>query len=262
LNSTSLVSNFTGLNDGIYYLNATTYDNAGNPNSTETREIMLDTTAPVVEIMSPVVNESEMNSHNIQVSVTDNLSKVRNVTIILENSTGVVFTEGMVRVGVSNVYEYSLGLKNLPSGSYTIKINSVDYAGNENNSVEEIFTLIDNVGQFGDVFTINGQVSASVGGTVSFVLPVTIRGNGTIVFGMDNLAGKSPTQLNARINSSGEIFTVGQGINFIGSESFDVEDLNQDVSNIQGEITLLLDIPGNNEIASGTYTIKYYIDNA
>lgn len=42
--------NFTGLDDGIYYINATVNDSAGNTNSTETRTITLDTGAPSLSI--------------------------------------------------------------------------------------------------------------------------------------------------------------------------------------------------------------------
>ena len=43
----------TGLNDGVYYYNATANDMAGNSNSTLTRAISLDTTSPALSIVEP-----------------------------------------------------------------------------------------------------------------------------------------------------------------------------------------------------------------
>ncbi len=46
--SSPLFINFTNLNDGIYYLNSTVNDTLNNLNQTETRNILLDTTAPTI----------------------------------------------------------------------------------------------------------------------------------------------------------------------------------------------------------------------
>ncbi len=53
-NETELYHNFTNLPDGIYFLNATVNNTKyGNVRTTETRKIILDTTPPVLEIISP-----------------------------------------------------------------------------------------------------------------------------------------------------------------------------------------------------------------
>jgi hypothetical protein len=66
--------NWTGLDDGFYYYNATITDLADNINSTETREIGLDTTGPVVEIVYP---EAKAYGYNVSLplnySISDNL---------------------------------------------------------------------------------------------------------------------------------------------------------------------------------------------
>src|SRR3989337_2062461 len=54
--NSSLFINFSGLADGYYYLNATAYGLFGNPNSTETRTILLDTNAPNISLLTPTNN--------------------------------------------------------------------------------------------------------------------------------------------------------------------------------------------------------------
>jgi len=67
VNSSSCASspcfvNFTGAIDGLYYLNATINDSAGNVNFTETRIIGLDTTAPSCSLISITPGDIEANS--------------------------------------------------------------------------------------------------------------------------------------------------------------------------------------------------------
>jgi hypothetical protein len=52
-NTTPNYINFTGLADGLYYINATAWDKADNMNATETRNITLDTTSPTITINAP-----------------------------------------------------------------------------------------------------------------------------------------------------------------------------------------------------------------
>ena len=48
-----LFLNFTSLIDGLYFFNATAFDNAKNSNKTETRNITIDTTSPSISIIAP-----------------------------------------------------------------------------------------------------------------------------------------------------------------------------------------------------------------
>lgn len=55
INSSNQLSiNFTNLPDSVYYLNASINDTFGNFNTTETRMIIIDQTAPVITLVSPV----------------------------------------------------------------------------------------------------------------------------------------------------------------------------------------------------------------
>ena len=52
--STSGFIDFTVSFDGTYYFNATIFDRSGNSNSTSTRSVIVDTTAPVITVVSPI----------------------------------------------------------------------------------------------------------------------------------------------------------------------------------------------------------------
>lgn len=64
--------NWTGLSDDVYYYNVTLYDLAGNVNYTETRQIRLDATAPVLTIYSPLsTNYANNNTIELNISSVD-----------------------------------------------------------------------------------------------------------------------------------------------------------------------------------------------
>ncbi|MFH1222282.1 MAG: right-handed parallel beta-helix repeat-containing protein, partial [Candidatus Micrarchaeota archaeon] len=69
-NSTTspLFVNFTGLADGLYYFNATAYTDLGSSNSTETRNVTIDTIAPALTIQSPA--NITYNTTNISLNFT------------------------------------------------------------------------------------------------------------------------------------------------------------------------------------------------
>ena len=75
LSTTSpLFVNFTGLPDETYTLNATANDTVNNENSTETRTIILDTTAPTINYVAPTETSGVFRSQNfvlVNVTATD-----------------------------------------------------------------------------------------------------------------------------------------------------------------------------------------------
>jgi len=86
--SSPLFYNFTGLADGIYYLNATANDTSGNREQTGTRTITLDALAPYVRILSPT--NTTYNTTNITINIT---SDSTNNTIWYNNGTdNIIYT--------------------------------------------------------------------------------------------------------------------------------------------------------------------------
>jgi hypothetical protein len=71
--------NYTSLADGLYYFNATTFDSAGNYNSSETRNVTLDATYPIINLSSPV-NRTYYNYSNVLFNISS--SELGNGSII------------------------------------------------------------------------------------------------------------------------------------------------------------------------------------
>src|SRR3989344_3315859 len=71
-NSASFNITYFGLNNGIYYYNSTSRDLFNNDNSTETRNLSIDTIAPQLEIISP----SENSAFGYNISIPLNYSVI------------------------------------------------------------------------------------------------------------------------------------------------------------------------------------------
>lgn len=85
--------NWTNLANGLYYYNATTYDYAGNSNSTETRWIRLDTTAPVITLYDPdPITYSDNESIPLNFTAVDATLSVANCWYRVTNLTTVIIS--------------------------------------------------------------------------------------------------------------------------------------------------------------------------
>ena len=146
-NSTTLINSTTTLSspnyqnisvprDGIYYINATTYDSALNKNSTETRIVTLDTTKPLVNYgtgtLASGVNVSQSNVY-ADIIVTE--INEANVTFRLFNSTSQVNVTTLA-AGTRNINWTSLSDK-----TYSYNITITDLAGNSNTTATRTITL-------------------------------------------------------------------------------------------------------------------------
>ncbi len=99
-NSTSLINtsasfnspaffNFSNLQDGEYFFNATAFDYSSNSNSSETRSILLDNTNPIVSFITGTEPDgASMAANSIFVNVSITESNFANITYELYNSTG------------------------------------------------------------------------------------------------------------------------------------------------------------------------------
>jgi hypothetical protein len=175
------------------------------------------------------------------------------------NSTGEVIQTENMNMGLLGNYNYNLYLGNLTSGDYNLRVNATDNTGNVESKSKSI-TIQDNVAPVGDITAVNSNVPVSTGGTVTFMFPLSVRGNGTIVFSMDDIAGITPSGLNATISSGNQTVAVGRGANFTGAQTLTLADSNPSVPNVQANVVLTLQVPPN--MTPGAYSINYYIDNA
>jgi|GEM_PF-6268452 len=140
--ASTLFVNWTALPNGIYYFNATAYDNAGNFNKTETRNVTIDTVNPAITFATPTDNSSTAVSRTfiqINVSVTDSGSGIKNVTIYLYNSTGLYdSTNG----ATSTLF---MNWTALPDGVYYFNATSYDNANNFNKTETRNVTILTTV---------------------------------------------------------------------------------------------------------------------
>ena len=125
--------NFTLLLDGTYYINATAFDNANNSNSTETRNITLDTIQPNIVLVSPLNGTSTSIT---TVNFTFNLIDATPSTCFLRLNDVIVANQSNLITGTYGFIQ-TLALRN-----YNWNITCNDSAGNSNTSVMWTVTII------------------------------------------------------------------------------------------------------------------------
>ncbi|MBN2142516.1 Ig-like domain repeat protein [Candidatus Woesearchaeota archaeon] len=129
--------NVTGLADGVYYLNATANDSAGNFNSTTTRTITLDTTLPEMDFSGGTEDIQTFWSRDwIYVNISANDTNEANVTFSLYNSTG--SGVNMTTLGAAN---RSINWTSLTDGTYYYNATIFDLAGMSNSTSTRNITL-------------------------------------------------------------------------------------------------------------------------
>ena len=83
--SGAIQTNFTLLEDGRYFLNASVSDYAGNKNNTETRNITIDTTAPIISTLSPTITYANRITE-FNVTVLEPTSGINNCRLYFNNT--------------------------------------------------------------------------------------------------------------------------------------------------------------------------------
>src|SRR3989338_3446834 len=128
--------NFTGLSDGTYTYNVTIVDLASNGNTTATRTITLDTTAPQIQFVSPTeTSGSTISRNNTLINVTANDALLANITIRLFNSTALI-NETTVTTSPNFV-----NIDNLPNGIYFFNATAYDSLVHFNNTETRNVTI-------------------------------------------------------------------------------------------------------------------------
>ena len=141
LNTTSPFSpflvNFTGLADGVYYFNATINDTFGLQNSTATRTLRIDRTAPTINFgsLTPVNNSILTSSLTINISSSDSGVGIGTMLIRLYNSTRAQINSSSSSSSPLNVTFTGL------SGTYYINATVNDTLGNTNSTETRTYIL-------------------------------------------------------------------------------------------------------------------------
>lgn len=245
--------------DGSNAIIVTATDSAGNIGTAST-SVIRDTVAPTLSIISNSTTDN-IDYFTIESNSADvGGSGVNQVNLALINSTGAVVDTGLMsNVPSTTNYDYMLPMWNLTTGNYTINVTSTDNAGNMK-LISNNITVQNNLAPT-QIITINGLVNASTGGNVSFVFNLISRNSaGQIRFGMDNIAGLTPSTLNATISNGTTSVPVGNSA-FVGSQLLTMSNLQTIAPGVvSGTFTLSLTLPANMTV--GTYPVNYYINNA
>lgn len=249
---------FANLGDGGYYLNASAEDNAGNFNSTETRTILLDTTAPSVTITSPSNNSNLTSDKTIYVNATDLLSQISNVKYKLVNASNLsqVYKEGNLSYNSGSGYYVGTitnVLADVPVGTYLLQAIATDSVGNEGssyitlNAVEYVLPIIT---------PIISSVPYGQNSTVQFNISFAIRNGNAVRMKMSDLSNGvdsySPLELNARLVYNGTEYPVRN--DYTGSKII----LPSTIAGASGVAVFKMDIPST--MNPGNYNANYQFD--
>jgi len=195
INSTTSTSspfflNFTGLADGLYYFNASTYSNAGRFNSTETRNVTIDTILPVVNFMDP----TPLNG-----TITTNLS-------------------AQINISITNASDLKEVKKNWNGTNYTMYNDSLVLMMNFDNvsAIGENATKAVDVSKYGNNGTINGSAIYSTGRYGG-----AYQNNYVNIVGSDSSSSPLSMSSSRDITISAWIYPLSQGAGPIVSRNLD-----------------------------------------
>ncbi len=134
-----IYSYITSLSDGNYNWYLQACDTSGNCASSIPRTLMIDSTAPSIQFVSPTPADNSViggTSIPINVTASDSGSGLKNVTAYLYNSSG-----SLVRTDYSNSPSLLFTSVGLSDGTYYLNATAYDNAGNSNNSGTRAITL-------------------------------------------------------------------------------------------------------------------------
>ena len=185
-----------GLADGNYTIKANVSDAAGNAATTATQAITVDETNPTIAITSPVAGDNTINKTEAAAGVTISgtaaagtggaLVNGQTATITIVDGSNVVkdTLTATVTAGAWSVSLTPSQAQSLTDGSYTIKANVSDAAGNAANTATQAITVdetnptivitspiagdnVINKAEAGAGVTISGTASSSTASTVN-----------------------------------------------------------------------------------------------
>jgi len=131
-NENEVFRQFENQIDGIYYFNATAEDNETNINYTETRNVTVDLTYPIINY-AELTDNGTIDREYIIINLTANDTYLNNITINIYNST---FDN--INQTVTDQTEFLLNYSdNIIDGeTYYFNATACDKAGNCNNTIE------------------------------------------------------------------------------------------------------------------------------
>ncbi|MFA5174511.1 MAG: fibrinogen-like YCDxxxxGGGW domain-containing protein [Candidatus Pacearchaeota archaeon] len=239
--------NWTGLTDESYKFNVSIYDNASNSASTATRSLRIDTTNPLITIVSPASQTYTDSSVSFSVSSNENLSSC--VFSLNDFATNYTMTLNSSNTGAS----YN---RNVDDGSYTAKFWCIDSAGNANNTVNISFAIdtvnpVINIEYPTDNQYLNYNTSVSLNYSVSSADVNSCWYSVDLGITNTTLASCSNASLNLSEGNHLVYVWVNDSANLKGSDSVNFTiDLTKPAVNLIN--------PSDNDVNDSTNTIDFY----
>ncbi len=211
--------NFTGLDDGVYYLNATIVDLAGNENETVTRTIILDTTTPLIDFNDQTTDAGNFSQAWALGNITVSDTYLNRSGIYLYNNTG------LVNSSVSSSTTHEMNFTGLSDGYYQLNATVWDLAGNTNETATRTILLDTQEADIG--FNSDTTLASNLSQTFIFA-----NVTATDVFGYDNLTIRL-YNASGLLNSSSAESTGNHSYNFTGLDD-GVYNLNATIVDLAG----------------------------
>jgi len=159
-------ANESNLTTGTYTYNASAKDNLGNEYLTETRYLIIDTTPPIITLVSPANNTVNKTSNNITFfyNITD-ISDIANCSLILNIIINQTNSSVIINASTNNF------TATLIDGNYNWSVNCTDILGNTGASAIYNLTVIYgplNITEILTPDTVSPNSIVNVSGHVSF----------------------------------------------------------------------------------------------
>jgi len=264
--SNSFTFNF--LEESNHTINYYCEDKLGNKEAVKTEIDNVDNTPPSIIVWNPTLDEAanvERCSQSIVVQVFDLKSGVNESSIHAQliNSEEQVVREVQLTKSNYGTYE-GLMDKQLPAGTYNLKIIAKDNLGNE--KITEMPEVL-KTGLFVEYISPSTcNVDATNGGTCNFTFSICMRGDNNIQFWMNKLGGIiTPDMLNATITKGSSSAVVGLKHGEFQSEA-GLLPLLTGCEEVNGRKTfnlnLIMDASDVNSIGAGAHDLDYTIKSS
>ncbi len=159
--------NKTSLADGNYTFRAYVNDSAGNENKTGLRIVYLDTTNPVITLISLTNNSGDSDGNiTFNYNVTDT-NNVTNCSLIVNNEINI--TNSSITKSATQTF----AINNLAIASYNWSVNCTDQVNNINNSETRILTVITTTDFGGDTTDLS---TVNISNITNFIIEQTSYG--------------------------------------------------------------------------------------
>ncbi|WP_353928958.1 Ig-like domain-containing protein [Okeanomitos corallinicola TIOX110] len=187
----------TSLSEGVNNLNFNSIDAAGNISDSVDLEIIVDTTAPQINITNPQENAQITNGARLQGSVNETGSQIDKLNYRFGDGS-----EINVPINDAGEFDIELDLTNL-SGQQHLIINAIDIAGNSTETTQTVIINVENSAIQTPGFMLDTMFDSA---------PI---GDSFTTFETVNLVGKTEANATVTLQQTGTSITADAAGNFV-----------------------------------------------